>query len=61
MKIGDLVKCKFNDTPYDGLVGIITKVYDSPVKITVEVSWINPEGFDNPRCTIEPWFLVRVS
>ena len=56
MKVGDLVKRK-NALTYN-LCGIITKVYESRIKTTVEVMWFDGDKFN---CTIEPCFLEKLS
>jgi len=56
MKVGDLVKRK-NALTYN-FCGIITKVYESRIKTTVEVMWFAGEKFN---CTIEPHFLEKLS
>lgn len=56
MKIGDLVRNKFDPAK----LGVITKVYDSPIKITVEVSWFGDSGIYNSGA-IEPYYLEKVS
>ncbi len=59
LKIGDLVKRK-NALTYN-LCGIITKVYESRIKTTVEVMWFADNKFNATYCTIEPYFLEKVS
>jgi len=53
-KVGDLVSKK--NTKH---VGFITKVYNSPVKITYEVSWFDQQN--NARgYAIEGYYLEKV-
>ena len=63
MKVGDLVKRKSFSIGEvkDTFHGIITKVYESPVKTTVEVMWFAGEKFKASYCTIEPYFLEKLS
>ena len=58
-QIGDLVKRK-NALTYN-LCGIITKVYESRIKTTVEVMWFDTDSRFNTTCTIEPYFLEKLS
>jgi len=58
LKIGDLVKRK--DTIYN-LCGIITKVYECRIKTTVEVMWFADNKFNATYCTIEPYYLEKLS
>ena len=59
MKVGDLVKRK-NALTYN-LCGIITKVYESRIKTTVEVMWFGDDYFKPSYVTIEPYFLEKLS
>ena len=57
LKLGDMVVHK--NSPFheeSKIVGIITKVYQSHVKTTVEVAW-----FGSATSTIEPYYLKKVA
>lgn len=61
LKIGDLVKRKsYSESSYPSY-GIITKVYESRIKTTVEVIWFADNKFNATYCTIEPYYLEKVS
>lgn len=58
MKVGELVKRKGT---MPNLCGIITKVYESRIKTTVEVMWFGDDYFKPSYVTIEPYFLEKLS
>ena len=53
--IGDIVSMS---TKHTKRVGFITKVYNSPVKITYQVSWFNWDGSND--LAIEGYYLEKV-
>lgn len=53
--VGDIVSTK--NTKH---VGFITKVYNSPVKTTYQVSWFNSKNAINNDLAIEGYYLEKV-
>ena len=61
LKLGDMVVRK--NSPFheeSKVIGIITKVYQSHVKTTVEVAWFDPI-YGSATSTIEPYYLKKVA
>lgn len=60
-QIGDMVVRKNNPFHEESkIIGIITKVYESRIKTTVEVAWFDPI-YGSATSTIEPYYLKKVA